>query len=82
MELAFDDAVSYTQQGNQLEHGEMYCSTAKCSSSDWDSYPCRLGHLPRTLTTCAISPPPEEWLTAAWLSAQEHTATLQASIGV
>ena len=35
-ELAPDDAVSYTQK-------EMGCSTAKCYSSDWHSYPSLQG---------------------------------------
>ena len=58
-ELAFDDAVIYTQ---------MDCSTAKCYSCYHDSYPCLLGHLPRALTNWATSPPwgicvdTERWL--------------------
>ena len=36
----------------------MDCSTAKCFSSDQDSYPSHQGKLPRALTNWAISPPP------------------------
>ena len=32
-------------------HGrEINCSTAKCNSHDWDSYPCPQGHIPRAPT--------------------------------
>ena len=34
----------------------MDCSTAKCYSSDQDSYPCPQGHQPHALTNFAISP--------------------------
>ena len=37
----------------------MDCSTAKCYSIDWDSYPCPQGHLPGTLTNWATSLPPD-----------------------
>ena len=42
-ELAFDEAVSYTQWVNRS-------STAKFYSSDRDSYPCPQDHIPRALT--------------------------------
>ena len=36
----------------------MDSSTAKCYSSDRNSYPCCQGHLPHALTNWAVSPPP------------------------